>query len=132
MVSHPRISTLAAGKKQVQAFSHISSNLSRHKEYSVLVESAAKKNGKKLSSELELELRNGESSGETSGTMRVGPYQVPGVIEGADEARAAEANPVKEAELGLKDLFSKELWLITTVLWLAWPIGELSSLLKPF
>ena len=60
--------------------------------------------------------------------MRVGPYQVPGVIEGADEGGAAEANPVKEAELGLKDLFSKELWLITTVLWLAWPIGELSSL----
>jgi len=93
----------------------------KHKEYSALIESAAKKNGKKLSSELELELRN--PSGERSpGMMVVGPYQVPGVVEGGDHGGAGEANPVKEAELGLKDLFSKELWLITTVLWLTWPI----------
>jgi len=82
----------------------------KHKEYSALVESAAKKNGKNLSSELELELRNGEkSSGEESGGK-----SVPGVIEGGDE--------VKTEELGMKDLFSKELWLITVVMWLAWPI----------
>ena len=81
--------------------------ISRHREYSALVESAAKKNGMKLSSELELELRNGEKS-------------VPGVIEEVDE--------VKTEELGIKDLFGKELWLITVVMWLAWPIGELSSL----
>ena len=49
--------------------------ISRHKEYSALIESAAKKNGKKLSSELELELRNGEKlSGEKLGT-----FDVPGV-----------------------------------------------------
>ena len=125
---------MASGQKQVATNIGILQSISippfsRYKEYSALVESAAKKNGKKLSSELELELRNGESSGETSGTMRVGPYQVPGVVEGAEDG-GAEENPVKEAELGLKDLFSKELWLITTVLWLAWPIGELSYLQK--
>ena len=27
-------------------------------------------------------------------------------------------------QLGLKDLFSKELWLITVVMWLAWPVGK--------
>ena len=125
---------MASGQKQVATNIGILQSISippfsRYKEYSALVESAAKKNGKKLSSELELELRNGESSGETSGTMRVGPYQVPGVVEGAEDG-GAEENPVKEVELGLKDLFSKELWLITTVMWLAWPIGELSYLQK--
>ena len=90
--------------------------ISRHKEYSALVESAAKKNGKNLSSELELELRNGEkSSGE-----ELGGKSVPGVIEGGDE--------VKTEELGMKDLFSKELWLITVVMWLIWPISKLSLL----
>ena len=49
---------------------------------------------------------------------------MPGVIEGADEGGA----DVKTEELGIKDLFSKELWLITVVMWLAWPIGELSFL----
>ena len=50
---------------------------------------------------------------------------MPGVIEGADE-KGAEVKT--EGELGIKDLFGKELWLITVVMWLAWPIGELSSL----
>merc|ERR1712181_95644 len=50
----------------------------KHKEYSALIERAAKKNGKKLSSELELELRNGEKLGEKS---------VPGVIEGGAEVK---------------------------------------------
>ena len=27
-------------------------------------------------------------------------------------------------QLGLKDLFSKELWLITVVMWIAWPVGK--------
>merc|ERR1712212_59079 len=53
----------------------------RHKEYVALIESAAKKNGKKLSSQLELELRNGESSG----TMMVGSLQKPGRIEGGNK-----------------------------------------------
>ena len=35
------------------------------------------------------------------------------------------ANEDKEGDqLGLKDLFSKELWLITVVMWLAWPVGK--------
>ena len=38
------------------------------------------------------------------------------------------ANEDKEGDqLGLKDLFSKELWLITVVMWLAWPVGMFSS-----
>ena len=79
---------------------------------------------------MELELKSsGEiPSGEKPGTgLVVGPYQVPGgpgILEGANEG-VDESNPVKEGDLGVKDLFSKELWLITTVLWLAWPIGEL-------
>ena len=85
---------------------------------------------------MELELRNEEkSSGDASGTMRVGPYQVPGVVEGqvdheegGGEANLDKANPVKAPELGLRDLFSKELWLITSVLWLIWPICKLPSL----
>ena len=63
--------------------------------------------------------------------MVVGPYQVPGgpgVLEGLNEDGGGDSNPVKERELGTKDLFSKELWLITTVLWLVWPIGELAPL----
>merc|ERR1719507_1340848 len=102
----------------------------RHKEYVALIESAAKKNGKKLSSQLELELQNGEkSSGEKPGAgLGVGPYQVPGgpgVLEGLNDDGGGETDPVKERELGISDLFSKELWLITTVLWLAWPIVTL-------
>ena len=77
---------------------------------------------------MELELQNGEkSSGEKPGAgLVVGPYQVPGgpgVLEGLNDD--AGANPF---QLGIIDLFSKELWLITTVLWLAWPIGELAPL----
>ena len=77
---------------------------------------------------MELELRNGEkSSGEESGTMRVGPYL--GDVEGpVDHEGGGEGNPVKAPELGLRDLFSKELWLITSVLWLIWPICKLPSL----
>ena len=72
---------------------------------------------------MELELQNGEkSSGEKPGAgLVVGPYQVPGgpgVLEGLNDDAGAESNPVKERELGIKDLFSKEFWLITTVLWL--------------
>ena len=37
---------------------------SRQKEYSALVAAAAKKNGKKLSSELEFELQTGKQGGE--------------------------------------------------------------------
>ena len=82
---------------------------------------------------MELELRNGETSEEEKpGTgLVVGPYQVPGgpgVLEGLNEDGGGDSNPVKERELGIKDLFSKELWLITTVLWLVWPIGELAPL----
>ena len=80
---------------------------------------------------MELELSNGEKSSgeEASGTMRVGPYQVPGVVEGlVDHDEGGEANPAKAPELGLRDLFSKELWLITSVLWLIWPICKLPSL----
>ena len=82
---------------------------------------------------MELELRNGDpSSEEKPGTgLVVGPYQVPGgpgVLEGLNEDGGGDSNPVKERELGTKDLFSKELWLITTVLWLVWPIGELAPL----
>ena len=84
---------------------------------------------------MELELRNGETSSEEKpGTgLVVGPYQVPGgpgVLGGLNEEDGGgEPNPVKEErELGIKDLFSKELWLITTVLWLVWPIGELAPL----
>ena len=79
---------------------------------------------------MELELKSsGEiPSGEKPGAgLVVGPYQVPGgpgILEGANEG-VDESNLVKEGDLGVKDLFSKELWLITTVLWLAWPIGEL-------
>ena len=52
---------------------------------------------------------------------------MPGVIDGVDEG-GAEAKTDTEGKLGMKDLFGKELWLITVVMWLAWPIGELSSL----
>ena len=89
--------------------------LSRHKEYSALIAKAAKKNGKKLSSELELELRNGQPDGQEVGDKKV-----------VDEEGDVETKEV--AELGIKDLFGKELWLITTVMWLAWPVGELSFL----
>ena len=66
---------------------------------------------------------------DASGTLTVGPNQVPGVVVGpVNHEGGAEANPVKAPELGLRDLFSKELWLITSVLWLIWPICKLPSL----
>ena len=58
--------------------------------------------------------------------MRVGTLQVPGRIEGDDEE--VKSDKEEEGELGIKDLFSKELWLITVVMWLIWPISEFSSL----
>ena len=58
--------------------------------------------------------------------MRVGTLQVPGRIEGGDEE--VKTDKEEELELGIKDLFSKELWLITIVMWLIWPISELSYL----
>jgi len=77
----------------------------RQKEYSALVAAAAKKNGKKLSSELEFELQTGKQGGEE------------------EAGKEVAANEDKEGDqLGLKDLFSKELWLITVVMWIAWPV----------
>ena len=64
---------------------------------------------------MELELKRGERSSEEKSSSLV------------NEEGGAESNPVKDGELGLRDLFSKELWLITSVLWLVWPISELSS-----
>ena len=54
--------------------------------------------------------------------MRVGTLQVSGRIEGGDEEVKTDK---EEVELGMKDLFSKELWLITILMWLIWPISEL-------
>ena len=56
----------------------------------------------------------------------VGTLQVPGRIGGGDEE--VKTDKEEEGELGIKDLFSKELWLITIVMWLIWPISELSFL----
>ena len=45
----------------------------------------------------------------------------------ATAAAAEDEKEVVQASLGLKDMFSKELRLITVVLFLAWPIGSLAS-----
>ena len=46
------------------------------------------------------------------------------IVEGDEEVKTDK----EEVELGMKDLFSKELWLITVVMWLIWPISKLSFL----
>ena len=56
-------------------------------------------------------MRNGQPDGQEVGDKKV-----------VDEEGDVETKKV--SELGIKDLFGKELWLITTVMWLAWPVGE--------
>ena len=115
---------------------------SRQKEYSALVAAASKKNGKKLSSELEFELQTGKQGGEEEAGKEVvedatydydddiGDGDGDGNGDGngnGDENNGCKvaANEDKEGDaLGLKDLFSKELWLITVVMWIAWPVGK--------
>ena len=115
---------------------------SRQKEYSALVAAAAKKNGKKLSSELEFELQTGKQGGEEEAGKEVledATYDYDDDIGDGDgdgngdgngngdenNGYKVAANEDKEGDaLGLKDLFSKELWLITVVMWLAWPVGK--------
>ena len=112
---------------------------SRQKEYSALVAAAAKKNGKKLSSELEFELQTGKQGGEEEAGEEVledATYAYDDDIgddDGDGNGNGDENNGYKVAanedkegdQLGLKDLFSKELWLITVVMWIAWPVGKL-------
>ena len=114
--------------------------LSRQKEYSALVTAAAKKNGKKLSSELEFELQTGKQGGEEEAGKEVvedATYDDDDVDDIGDDVGDGDgigdenngykvaANEDKEGDqLGLKDLFSKELWLITVVMWIAWPVGK--------
>ena len=111
---------------------------SRQKEYSALVAAAAEKNGKNLSSELEFELQSGKQGGEEEAGNEVvedATYAYDDDIgdgDGDDNGNGDEnngykvaANEDKEGDaLGLKDLFSKELWLITVVMWIAWPVGK--------
>ena len=109
--------------------------LSRQKEYSALVAAAAKKNGKTLSSELEFELQTGKQGEEEEAGKEVvdddGGDDIGDDVgdgDGNDDENngyKVAANEDKEGDqLGLKDLFSKELWLITVVMWLAWPVGK--------
>ena len=113
---------------------------SRQKEYSALVAAAAKKNGKNLSSELEFELQTGKQGGEEEAGKEVledATYDYDDDIGDGDDGDYGDgdsdenkgykvaANEDKEGDqLGLKDLFSKELWLITVVMWIAWPVGK--------
>ena len=112
--------------------------LSRQKEYSALVAAAAKKNGKKLTSEFEFELQTGKQGGEEEAGGEVvedATYDYDDDIGDGDgdgngngdenNGYKVAANEDKEGDaLGLKDLFSKELWLITVVMWIAWPVGK--------
>ena len=96
---------------------------------------AAKKNRKNLSSELELELQTGKQGEEEEAGKEVvdddGGDDI-GDDVGDGDGNGDENNGYKVAakedkegdQLGLKDLFSKELWLITVVMWIAWPVGK--------